>query len=197
RSVGSAEPIDFRTGIAERDNIAYGKQWPDRRCIRAKVLAALLLDDRRDPEGRVPVLRLTGARITGHLELSGAEISKTLWLDECYFDEAPDLADSRTRTLRINRSSLPGLNATNARIDGQLSLNSTIVSGRLKLVLAHITGELTLNGTQLVNPDGWTLFAGGVTVDGGFFGRNGFESQGMLRLVGARLNGGMFLDGAR
>src|SRR6202030_2589863 len=43
----------------------------------------------------------------------------------------------------------------------------------------------------------WTLFAGGLTVDGGFFGRLGFESQGSMSLVGARLNGGIFLNGAR
>jgi hypothetical protein len=55
---------------------------------------------------------------------------------------------------------------------------------------------LTLNGSTLVSTGDWTLFAGGLTVDGGFFGRERFESQGPIRLVGANLNGGIFLDGA-
>ena len=53
-----------------------------------------------------------------------------------------------------------------------------------------------MNGSKFLNQDDWTLFAGGITVDGGFFGRHGFESKGAIRLVGACLNGGIFLDHA-
>jgi hypothetical protein len=188
--------LDLRTGNRYDDDISHGSEWPASRSIRAPVLAAALL--RPDNPGResVPVLRLAGVRITGRLELGGASLARGLRLDQCYFEESPELADARTRTIRIVDSFVPGINALNIQIDGQLDLNRSVVVGRLRLVMAHITGEFTMNGTTLVNPSDWTLFAGGLTVDGGFFCRHGFTSQGSMRLVGANFNGGVFLDRA-
>jgi hypothetical protein len=195
RCAMTAEPLDLRTGIPEHDEVLNGKNWPRERCIRARVLANLLLRTDGMSQGSIPVLRIAGARITGSLELGSAEIVKSLWLEECYIEETPDLTDARIRSLRILRSYLPGLKATNLKVDGQLDLDKTTVNGRLRLVNAHITGEFTMSGTTLINPKDWTLFAGGLTVDGAFFGRSGFQSKGPIRLVGAHLNGGVFLDG--
>ena len=128
--------------------------------------------------------------------LAGANIIKAFVLDHCYLEEAPNISDARTRSIRIINSHLPGLAARHVNIDGVLDLTGTLVAGRLGLVNAHISDELVINGSKFLNPGGWTLFAGGITVDGGFFGRHGFESQGSIRLVGAHLNGGIFLDHA-
>ena len=193
RSAMSAEPLDLRTGLSKHDGVINGKDWPRERCIRARVLADVLLNANRASQDSVPVLRITGARITGVLELDSAEIVKTLWLEECYIEETPDLTDARIRTLRVLGCYLPGLKASNLRVDGQLDLDKTTVRGRLRLVNAHITGEFTMSGSTLINPEDWTLFAGGLTVDGAFFGRHGFQSEGAIRLVGAHLNGGVFL----
>jgi hypothetical protein len=196
RPGASGRLVDLRAGAPGRDDVTHGKDWPAERCIRAEVLAESLLNLSQTPTSRIPALRVAGVRITGHLDLGGADLVRAVWLEQCYFDEPPHFADARTRTIRIVQSYLPGLNAQSARIDGQLDLSSTIVKGRLRLVMAHVTGELILNGSTLVNSDDWTLFAGGLTVDGGFFGRHGFESRGAMRLVGAHLNGGVFLDHA-
>jgi hypothetical protein len=197
RAVVSAEPVDLRTRRLEQDDVTHGREWPRDRCIRANVLAAILLESSQVSTRTIPVLRLAGARITGSLELIGANLAKTLWLEKCYFEEPPDLTDARTRTIRIVQSYLPGLKAQNVKVDGQLDLDGTIVYGRLNLVMSHVTGEFTMNASKLINLEGRTLFAGGLTVDGGFFGRHGFESQGQIRLVGARFNGAVFLDRAR
>lgn len=196
RSAMSAEPLDLRTGLPAHDEVVNGKDWPQERCIRARVLADILLNADRASQSNIPVLRITGARITGLLELGSAEIVKTLWLEECYIEETPDLTDARIRTLRVLRSYLPGLKAANLKVDGQLDLDKTTVKGRLRLVNAHITGEFIMSGATLINPEDWTLFAGGLIVDGAFFGRHGFQSKGPIRLVGAHLNGGVFLDRA-
>jgi uncharacterized protein YjbI with pentapeptide repeats len=197
RSAASGQLVDLRAGVQSQDDITHGSEWPSKRCIRAEILASCLLDSSHVPKTGIPILRLAGARITGRLDLSGADLVKAIWFEQCYFDEPPNLTDARTRTVRIVQSYLPGLNALSAKIDGQLDLTKTMVKGRLRLVMAHVTGELTLNGSTLINSDDWTLFAGGLTVDGGVFCRRGFESQGPIRLVGAHLNGGIFLDGAR
>jgi hypothetical protein len=196
RSAASGQPVDLRSGIPDQDNVTHGYEWSSKRCIRAEVLTSSLLDLTQTPKMGIPVLHVAGARIIGSLDLGGADLTKAIRLEQCYFDEPPNFADARTRTIRIVQSYLPGLNALNANIDGQLDLRRTIVKGRLRLVMTHVTGELTLNGSTLVSTGDWTLFAGGLTVDGGFFGRERFESQGPIRLVGANLNGGLFLDGA-
>jgi hypothetical protein len=164
------------------------------RCIRSEVLAAFLLGSEGMLAGRPPVLHLAGARIIGHLVLTGADTAKTLWLEQCYLEEPPDFMGAHVRSIRITESYLPGIDATNLIVEGQFDLAKTTVVGRLRLVKAHVTGEFIMNGSRLINPERWTLFAGGLTVDGGFFARRGFESQGSMRLVGARLNGGAFLD---
>jgi hypothetical protein len=192
-AVGKA--LDLRTGISARDDVAHGQVWTRERIIRAQVLSALLLGT-RPTSGQGQGLRLTGARIIGHLDLAGAEVTRVLRLEHCYMEEMPNLTDSRIRSVHIIDSRLPGLDAERLRVDGQFSLNGTLVEGSLRLINAHVSGELTMNGAKLLNPDGWTLFAGGLTVDGALFGRHGLESRGAIRLGGARLNGGIFLDNA-
>lgn len=195
--VTSGEPLDLRTGVSEHDDVMCAPTWAEERCIRAEVLTSLLLRIEQVTHGNLPVLSLSGVRITGRIILGGANIVTALLLDQCYLDEAPDLSYTRTRSIRIIKSRLPGLYARHVTVDGRLDLSNTVVHGRLMLVNAHITDELIMNGSKLHNPTGWTLFAGGITVDGALFGRHGFESQGGIRLAGAHLNGGIFLEHAR
>jgi hypothetical protein len=193
-SVGKV--LDLRTGDSARDDTSHGQDWGRERIIRASVVARLLHGVGPTTGCGVPYLRLTGARIVGHLDLAGADIVRALRFEHCYIEESPDLTDSRLRSIHIVNSRLPGLDAERLRVDGQFNLNRSIVDGPLKLVNARISGELTMNGVSLFNPNGWTLFAGGLTVDGALFGRRGFRSLGAIRLTGAHLNGGCFLDNA-
>ena len=192
----SGQLVDLRTGIPGEDDVTHGEKWGQERCIRARALMASLLSSERLPTGGRPILHLAGAKIIGRLDFAGADVVKTLRLDQCYLEEVPDFTDAQTRSIWIVGSRLPGLRALHVRIDGQLSLERTVVRGRVGLVMGHITSEFPLNGTRLINPEDWTLFAGGLAVDGGLFARHGFESHGRMRLVGAHLNGGAFLEQA-
>jgi hypothetical protein len=64
-------PVDLRAGDAALDEPAAGASWPESRSVGAEVIVALLLG-----AGSLPVrasdIRLTGARITGRLDLSWA-----------------------------------------------------------------------------------------------------------------------------
>ena len=196
KCAAGGKELDLRTGIAAEDTVICGKEWRRHRVIRASVLSACLRDSAGTAGSGSHALRLTGARIVGHLDLAGADIDKVLRLKSCYIDEAPDFTDSRTRSIHLTQCRLPGLDGERLRVEGQLDLNGAVIEGRLRLVNAHISGELAMNGTKLINPTGWTLFAGGLTVDGAVFGRHGLESRGSFRLTGAKLNGGLFLDDA-
>ncbi|MFF1679948.1 oxidoreductase [Streptomyces sp. NPDC058256] len=189
--------VDLRTGEAEGDDPARGGEWGPERTVRAAVLVALLLGGNAEPSGAVASLRLVGARITGRLDLDGAEIGHVLSLEHCWLEEAVSLFGASTRTIRIRDSWVPGVEAGLARIQGRLDLKRSVMEGgRLALVNAHVAGELNLIGVRISVPEDWAVFAGGLVMEGGVFCRD-FTTRGGVRLLGAQLPGGLFMRGAR
>lgn len=158
--------------------------------MRAAVLVALLLGGNAEPSGAVASLRLVGARITGRLDLDGAEIGHVLSLEHCWLEEAVSLFGASTRTIRIRDSWVPGVEAGLARIQGRLDLKRSVMEGgRLALVNAHVAGELNLIGVRISVPEDWAVFAGGLVMEGGVFCRD-LTTRGGVRLLGAQLPGG-------
>lgn len=166
--------------------------------VRAGVLAALLLGANPPRPGAVAALRLTGARVTGALDLSGADIGHVITLRRCRLEEPVLLHGAATRTLRLGECRVPAVYADLAAVEGRLTLNGTVLDGGpLTLVNARITGELQLNGARISGAgDDWALRAGGLVMGGGVFCGGGFRARGGLRLTGAQLPGGLFLAGA-
>ncbi|NWF31157.1 oxidoreductase [Streptomyces sp. PKU-EA00015] len=189
--------VDLRTGVSEADGPAAGAQWGSERSVRAAVVAALLLGANAERSGVVAALRLAGARITGRLDLSGAEICHTFWFEDCWLEEAVSLYGAATRTIGIANSWVPGIDAGLARIDGALDLRrSTLAGGSLTLINARVAGELILTDARISGPGEWAVLAGGLVMEGGVFGKR-LTTQGGLRLPGAHLPKGLFLQGAR
>ncbi|MFF2515932.1 hypothetical protein [Streptomyces sp. NPDC058086] len=56
---------------------------------------------------------------------------------------------------------------------------------------------MKLSEAMLSTSDRWALFAGGLVMEGGVFCRRGFTAHGGIRLLGAQLSGGLFMEGAR
>ncbi|KUJ65321.1 oxidoreductase [Streptomyces albus subsp. albus] len=200
REVWDAFPVgrqvDLRTGEAEADDPAAGDSWGPERTVRAAVLLALLLGGNGTRAGAVPALRLAGARITGRLDLAGAEIGDTLWLKHCLLEQGVVLYGAVARTVRITGCRVRGdMNAGLARFEGQLDLHGTVLLGRLSLLNAQVAGELSLNGTRIAGDGGWSLFAGGLHMGGAIFGK-GLQADLGMRMPGAQLPGGLFLQSA-
>ncbi|MFD9006584.1 oxidoreductase [Streptomyces sp. NPDC059582] len=187
--------VDFRTRRPE-DGPEHGDSWGGERTVRAGVVSALLLGENPGQPGSVPALRLAGARISGLLDLSGAEIGHGIWFEECWFEQGIALYGAATRTVEIKGSRLPGLDLTMARIEGSLNLRRAVVNGRLKLMNARIAGELLLSGAVISCPGDWAVFAGGLVLEGGAFCRRTVVDGG-IRLVGAQLPGGLHMEQAR
>ncbi|MCC5033203.1 oxidoreductase [Streptomyces sp. WAC 00631] len=186
------------TGAGDGDGAGDGEEsWGPGRTVRATVLAALLLGGHPGKPGSVAALRLAGARISGRLDLGGAEIAHTIRFEECRFEEDIGFSGAATRTITITRSRLRGIDAAMIRVEGRFDLRGSVLRGQLSLMNAHVTGELILSGAQLSAPGDWALFAGGLVMEGGVFCRAGFTADGGLRLLGAQLPGGLFMEGAR
>ncbi|MGW7426050.1 oxidoreductase [Streptomyces sp. NPDC054813] len=189
--------VELRVGTPDEDNPARGADWGPERTLRAAVVTALARGANAAPPGAVTALRVAGARITGRLDLAGAEIGHMLRFEGCWFEEAPSFYGATTRTIGIIGSRAPGIDATLAQIGGTLDLQRSVLNGSLSLLKARIAGELQLNEAMLNGLGRWALFAGGLVMEGGVFCRRGFTAHGGIRLVGAHLPGGLFMEGAR
>ncbi|WP_380282082.1 oxidoreductase [Kitasatospora purpeofusca] len=206
--------VDLRSGDPAADDPAGGADWGEARAVRAEAIATALLGG-DGPGGPVRVLYLIGARITGPLDLRGLTAAGELRLEGCHFEEKVVLRDATLRSTSLSGCRIPGLDGWLLKVDGNLFFENSVFDGRLTLTRAHITGELRLSGarltaTELLGADGpdpvpdparaphvWALWAGGLVMEGGCFARKGFHARGGLRLVGARFNGGLFMERAR
>ncbi|MFD3842620.1 hypothetical protein ACFWWC_41225 [Streptomyces sp. NPDC058642] len=117
-----------------------------------------------------------------------------------------DLLGASLQTLVITGSRVPGIEADSARVEGNLDLRRSVVeslasspfnhvSTALSLSDARVTGGLLLNGAEMRASQGWAVAAGGLVMEGGVFCR-GFVARGEVRLLGAQLPGGLFMQGA-
>ncbi|MCX5441223.1 oxidoreductase [Streptomyces sp. NBC_00063] len=199
RQVWDAYPaghlVDFRTGGAQ-DAPDNGEDWGVERTIRATVVATLLLGGNPGQPGNVPALRLAGARISGALDLSEAEIGHGMWFEGCWFEQDLNLFGAETRTIEITDSRLAGLTLTMARVAGRVVLRRTVLNGRLSLMNARLSGELKLRDAVVSHPGDWAVFAGGLVMEAGLFCR-GTTVHGGIRLPGAQLPGGLHMEQAQ
>ena len=191
------DSVDLTTGHRGEDEPAMSEQWGRDRAVRAEVIVALLLGACETESGQVAAVRLTGARITGTLNLGHAEVPVPLALTGCSFDEQPHLYWARMQSVHLLRCRLPGLVASGMRVDGHLWLEGSRIAGGVWLDNAHIAGILNLSGVQLANPGGEALLADRLTVDANVYCDRGFAADGEVRFPGARVGGQLIMRGAR
>ncbi|MFF4029848.1 oxidoreductase [Streptomyces sviceus] len=177
--------VDVRDGTSSAD-IA----------VRADVITALLLGFGGDPgPGDRPALRLTGARVTGGLDLRFAEVAVQVVLADCRFDEVPLLQGARIRELALPGSLLPGLAADTAQIDGRLVLSRCHLTGPLVLNRAQINGDLDLRDAVITTSGSESISAVHVAVSGDILCTD-LTVQGGFRISGGTVDGEFDLEGA-
>ncbi|MBT2206648.1 MULTISPECIES: hypothetical protein [Actinomadura] len=191
------ESVDLGTGDPALDDPGGTAYWGQDRSVRAEVLVALLVGAVDPVPGQVPAVRLSGARVTGSLNLGHAEVHVPLALTGCAFDEAPHLYWASMNSVHLMRCRLPGLIASGTRVDGHLWLEGSRISGGLWLDGANITGILNMSGVHLSNPGGDALLADRLTVEANVYCDQGFVANGEVRLPGARVGGQLIFREAR
>jgi hypothetical protein len=187
------EHVDMRSGDAGADDPAQGESWHSERTVRAEVLRSILLGAYELERGTVPTLRVTGARITGSLDLAHAEVRFPVRLEGCWFEQPADLTWAVTRYLDLRRSSLPALIAEDLRVDGSLVLTGCHVGRRPGSHAASHTGE---DQSSLGRPSR-AISATGMSVTGTVFMDGGFTADGEVRLLAGHVGGSLDLGGAQ
>ncbi|HEX3963384.1 MAG TPA: hypothetical protein VHZ03_43245 [Trebonia sp.] len=165
------------------------------RTIRAEVIATLLLGAVPPEPGHIAAIWLSGARITGELNLGHATIAGPVRLRHCEFDAVMDLAGAKVRDVDLEGSRLVGLVAALAEIDGNLSLIECESSGTIVLTGAHITGGLRMRDSRLANPGDTALLGNRLIIDDDLLAQRATVT-GELRFGAARVGGLILLDGA-
>jgi hypothetical protein len=187
--------VDWRTRDARADDPAGGAGWDVQRTVAAALLVELLTNG--EGPRRPRALRLAGARIIGQLDLEATDLVCPLLLERCWLAGPVVLDEARVLALRLPGCHLPGLSADQLTTRGNLELDAGFTAfGEVRLVGAHIGGQLDLSGATLTNPDGLALFADGITVDQHMFCGEGFAAHGKVRLPSAHIGGQLNFNGA-
>ncbi|MFI5025845.1 MAG: hypothetical protein ACHQCI_03735 [Solirubrobacterales bacterium] len=212
RAIEGGWPVERGNGEA----VDTGKSWGDDRTLPAAALYELLTQPASGAAPRAAVL--VGLRISGRLNLHAVQLKVPLICHGCYFDEPVNLMTATAVEIMLTGCHLPALAANRLITRGNLNLSMSTLE-IVSLLGAHIGGQLSLNSTTLTGGsyplelgDG-TLYprqslraastrtevalrADGLRVDGGIFCREGFEARGEVRLPGAHIGGQLSLDKA-
>lgn len=186
------KPLDLGDLPAEGDTT---------REIRADLLRLIITGG--TPEcGLHPVgIMLSGAFISGTLDLQFAKGRGLVALHKCRFTERPNLAQAEIAQLSLQGSLLPGLFAQGIRVEGGLFLRGVTATGTVDVNGARIIGQIDCDGATL---DGGkdkggrqqkALNAQGAEIGGNLFVR-GLSATGTFDVSGARISGQMECDGA-
>ncbi|GGZ02328.1 membrane-associated oxidoreductase [Streptomyces poonensis] len=186
--------VDFRT--ADDEDAASGGGWGPERTVRAAVLRALLLGGPEE-EREIAALKLTGARITGLLDLNSATVDAAVRLSHCHFEEPPRLYGAQLRRLNLRGSALPGMDAGALQIDGVLRMTDCRVRGPVGLGGVRIARALFLDGAEFTteNPAEPVLRLNQAEI-GGDLWAPGMRAHGTVRLTGASVAGMVDVRGA-
>jgi hypothetical protein len=166
------------------------------RIVRAEFLRLLILGDSDDLRLHEKGMRLSGAEVTGILDLEGCRIARDIALTDCRFDASPVLRSAVIDNLFLDGSALPGLQADRLEARGGLSICGGTVAGEIRLRGARIGGNIEADGAKIASPDGFAVDADGLEARGGILLR-GADVRGGINLSGVRLGGDVNLAGAR
>jgi len=156
---------------------------PDR-IVRAELLRFLLLGGGDGVYPHEKGVRISGAWITGVLDLEGCRIPMVIALRHCVMENAPVLNAAIIDSVQFDGSAMPGLLADGLEIRGGLSLLGATVEGPIVMPGCKLGGNLRCDGAALIC-DGETALDADALV----------ALSVLLR--GANVNGGISLFGAR
>jgi hypothetical protein len=169
--------------------------------VRAAVVRELLLGrcGEVDPRG----VQIRGARIVGDLDLAHVTAVARLVLIECVLDRV-NLSRTVLPQLVLTGSRAAAINGDGVRVDGDLLLSQTRISGAgamgaLCLPNARIAGILDLQQSEVSNDSGPALHATSLQADGVLLRgarMTGAGDLGSIRLSDAHVRGVLNMDGA-
>ncbi|MGW1784538.1 hypothetical protein ACWCQQ_36295 [Streptomyces sp. NPDC002143] len=165
--------------------------------VEAAVLRRVLLTPPPAVPGHLARLRLRGARVTGTLDLTEADIACAVRLHRCVLVKAPRLDGARFGALELRDCDLPGLSAAGARFDRECALLDCRIDGTVTLCSTTVGAGLALDRSVLTAPaDKPALDAESLSVEEDF-SANGTTCTGPVYLNSSQVRNTVGFRGAR
>ncbi len=161
-----------------------------------KVPAHLLRELLVGPSTPASAVRIRNARIDGELSLAFLQTRVPILLERCELTDPPVFYWSRLGYLSLQESRMPGLIASDVRLDGHLRLTRAVLDGEVRLRGAAITGGLMLDHARLTNAGGHAVQGERLHVSGDLVA-NRASVVGEVVLLHAEIDGRLDLDNAR
>ncbi|MEM9319869.1 MAG: hypothetical protein AAGA70_12835 [Pseudomonadota bacterium] len=160
--------------------------------IRAGFVRYLCLYYDKLPEWGLGVF---GASIEGELGLEGTELKADLLLANCRFDTALKLRSAELKSIYLNGSHLPGLDADGLSAKGDFSLRGATATAQVRMLGGKLGGDLNCIDATLAAED-TALNCDRLETGGEVFLRHA-DVTGAVRLLGARIGGDLTFEGAK
>ena len=119
------------------------------RVVRAAFLRFLMLGGEDGCRPHEKGIRISGAWITGVLDLEACLISRDIGLSNCHFEAAPVLRAAIINRLFLDGSSLPGLQAERLEARGGVYLRGAQVLGEVRIPKSRLGGNLECDGATI------------------------------------------------
>jgi len=162
----------------------------DDNTIRAELIRYLLLGGCKNVSPHAKGVQVSGAYVTGVLDLVGCVSSLQLGVVGSRFENAPDLTDCKLGALWLDGSCLPGVLAQRMRVGRSVMLrNGFRAKGLVDLTGSKIGGQLSCSNATFDGDGGPALKAQGLDVVDGVFLRDGFRAKGLVDLNGSKIGG--------
>jgi hypothetical protein len=155
------------------------------RTVRAEFLRFLILGGAEGYRPHEKGVRLSGALVSGILDLEGCRIPRDIGLKDCRFEAVPVLRSAIIDSLFLDGSAFPGLQADRLEARGGLYVRGAAIDGEVRLVGAKIGGNFEGDGVTVNWRDGFAINA------------RGLDGRGAVLLRGAMVRGGINLSVAR
>jgi adhesin HecA-like repeat protein len=160
--------------------------------VRAEVLRDLCTGSGPGSKWKVlDGIRVAGARVTGRLDLSGAELAHAIHFRDCVFEEPVNLQQVTTaHAVEWEGGTLPGIIADRFESEADLIIQQAEILGPVSLHWANVGGDLRFTGSHLIQPGGQVINGGDLRVGGTLFldGEN-FHAEGEVCLRSAHIVG--------
>jgi len=158
--------------------------------IRAGFLRFLALGGDESAPIHEHGILLSGAFIEGRLNLDSAIVPVSVNLRKCRFEMSIYFSYTRfQRAVSFNYCYMPGVESSQAVIDGDLSFIHTVSSARIELRSVRVSGSVYFSGAELFGSESHALFFDGAKVEGDLCLNSGFIARDEVRLVGAKVEG--------
>jgi hypothetical protein len=174
------------SGAVDRLGDGSRPAMPDpSRAVRAAFLRFLMLGGEDGCRPHEKGVRISGAWVTGILDLEACLISRDIGLSNCHFEATPVLRAAIINRLFLDGSSLPGLEAERMEARGGVYLRGAQVLGEVRILESRLGGNLECDGVIVRVTTGYALNAKAIEVRGIF--ARGSILDGGIDLSGAKL----------